>query len=145
LKQAAVLLDSDTLSELSRAHPRVIQQARSYLEKYGRFTISAITVFERMRGYRDALRRGRPYEIQMRQFQAFAAACIVLPVDEYVADKAANIWAQLGSRERKSTGDILIAATASANHLAIVTRNRKDFEPIAKCEGIELQLTDWTK
>ena len=38
-----VLLDSDTLSELSRGHAKVTARARAYLEEHGRLTISAVT------------------------------------------------------------------------------------------------------
>ena len=140
-----VLVDSDVLSELSRGHSIVTAKARAYLERHGRLTISAVTIFERLRGYRDALRRGRPFEEHLRQFQAFAATCIVLPVDESVADQAATIWAQLGARARKAVGDILIASTASANGLPLVTRNHQDFQPITRLDGVRLALVDWSK
>ena len=53
-----VLLDTDTLSELGRGNPTVNARARAYLMEFGRLTISAVTVFECLRGYRDALRAG---------------------------------------------------------------------------------------
>jgi toxin FitB len=143
--RAPVLLDSDTLSELSRGHAKVTERARAYLMAHGRLTISAVSVFERLRGYRAALRLGKPFEAQMRQFEALAAECIVLPVDSLVADRAASIWAELGARGRNALGDILIAATASAHGLALVTRNRRDFEPMAAIEGIDVPLLDWAK
>ena len=32
------------------------------------------------------------------------------------------------------------------NHLPLVTRHRKDFEAIAKCDGtLALELVDWSK
>jgi hypothetical protein len=34
--------------------------------------------------------------------QVFAAACLVLPVDTVVADRAATIWAKLGARKREA-------------------------------------------
>jgi predicted nucleic acid-binding protein len=140
-----VLLDSDTLSELSRGHATVTGRARGYLERHGRLTISAVTVFERLRGYRAAIARSRPFEPQLRQFEALARACIVLPMDEQVADVAATIWAHLGVRLRRSLGDILIAATASVHGLPLVTRNRRDFERMATADGVDLTLRDWTK
>lgn len=140
----AALIDSDTLSELSRGHPRVTARARAYVQALGRLTISAVTVFERLRGYRSAIRQGKPFEVQLRQFQMLAAACIVMPVDTRVADAASTIWASVGARIRSKTGDILIAATASCHGLPLVTRNRADFEPMVHIEGIELTLLDWT-
>jgi predicted nucleic acid-binding protein len=139
------LLDSDTLSELSRGRPSVVRRARAYLEHHGRFTVSAITVFERLRGYRAALALGKPFEPQLRAFEALTRLCVVLPVDVQVADVAANLWASLGTRARRSLGDILIAATASAHGLPLVTRNRRDFEPMGKVPGMNILLVDWSR
>ena len=41
--------------------------------------------------------------------------------------------------------DILIAATASVHGLPLVTRNRRDFAPIARVEGVRLVLLDWSR
>lgn len=142
---APVLLDSDTLSELSRGHKKVTERARAYLLANGRLTISAVSVFERLRGYRAALRLGKPFEAQLRHFQLFAAECIILPVNAAVADRAATIWSELGARGRTALGDILIAATASVHGLGLVTRNRRDFEPMVALPGIAVTLSDWTK
>jgi predicted nucleic acid-binding protein len=140
-----VVLDSDTLSELARGTPRVVARAGAYLEVHGSLTITAISVFERLRGYRDALRRGRPFEEQLQKFRAFVATCRVLPVDDVVAAEAATLWAALRPRQRRALGDILIAATASAHGLPLVTRNRRDFEPMTRVEGVALELADWTR
>lgn len=145
MSEAPLLVDSDTLSELSRGRERVVQRARDYLKRHGRLTISAISVFERLRGYHLALRTGKPFEPQLRQFETFVATCRVLAVDVAVARRAAHIWAALPARSRSAAGDILIAATAVACGLSLVTRNRRDFERIAALEGIELQLVDWTR
>ncbi len=140
-----VVLDSDTLSELSRGHPTVTMRAREYLTHHGRFTVPSITVFERLRGYRAALRAGKPYEAQLRQFEAFIASCIVLPLDTGAADVAATIWAALSRKRQKALGDILIAAITASNGLALVTRNRRDFAPIAAVEEVDLPLVDWSR
>lgn len=75
----------------------------------------------------------------------FAASSVVLPVDALVADRAATIWAGLGVRARAAIGDILIAATAAARGLVLVTRNRRDFAPMATIDGVDLTLRDWAK
>lgn len=140
-----VLLDSDTLSELSRGNARVTDHAKQYLDAHGCLTISAVTVFERLRGYRAAIAAGRPFEEYERAFRRLIATCRVVPLDADAADHAANVWAQLGARKRKALGDILIAGTASAHDLVLATRNRRDFGAMAKLSGIRLRLTDWTK
>lgn len=140
-----VVLDSDTLSELSRGNPRVLARARAYLEVHGRITITSVSVFERLRGYRAALAVGKPYAEQMRRFEAFAALSRVLPLDAAAADRAASIWAALRTRERRPLGDILIAAIASVHGLPLATRNRRDFGPIAKLPFTGLRLLDWTR
>ena len=141
---AVCLLDSDTLSELSRGHARVARNARSYLVEHGRLAFSAVTVFERLRGYRAALAAGKPYEAYLQAFEALCRSSKVIPVDAAVADRAASYWAALPTRARRALGDILIAATASVHGMALVTRNRKDLEPIVKLDS-SLVLQDWTR
>ena len=102
MPSAPALLDSDTLSELSRGHAIVTAHAQTYLHEHGCLMLSAISVFERLRGYRTALRVGKPFDEQLRQFQAFVATCRVLSVDESVAAHAAIIWAALSARGRKA-------------------------------------------
>src|SRR5262249_22780375 len=104
------LLDCDTTSELSRGNPRVMVRARQYLVGHGRLRLSAVTVFERLRGYRAALREGKPFSEHLRAFEAFVASCRILPVDAEVAAVAATIWGSVGVRLRKELGDILIVA-----------------------------------
>ena len=140
-----VVLDSDTLSELSRGNPTVRVHATEYLEEHGALTITAVSVFERLRGYREAVGKGRPFEEHLRKFQALVTTCRVLPVDETVAAHAAIIWAGLSKKARRALGDILIAATASAFNLPLVTRNRRDFVPMTEIEGTRLSLIDWTR
>ena len=145
MNSGPVLLDSDVLSLLSRGDARVTARALVYLERHGRLTLSAVTVFERLRGYQAVLREGKPFGEQFAKFRALVAASVVLPVDESVAEQAAVVWSQVGPRARKAIGDILIAATASVHRLPLVTRNRRDFEPMARCAGVDLLLIDWSQ
>lgn len=139
------LLDTDTLSEISRGNAIVRSHARAYLSEFGRFTISAITVFERLRSYRAAIAAGKPFQRQLQAFERLAEACVVLPVDAIAADIAATIWAGSARKVRQSLGDLLIASVALARQLPVVTRNRRDFEAFAKVSGERLVLIDWTK
>jgi predicted nucleic acid-binding protein len=139
------IVDSDTLSELARGHHSVTKRAEAYLEEHGRLTISAITLFERLRGYRAAISAGRPFHVQMRDFEAFVRTCVVLAVDEQVADVAATLWSKVGKKKRRAIGDLLIAATANVHGCSLITRNQRDFRAIAAAGGIELMLVDWSR
>jgi predicted nucleic acid-binding protein len=140
-----VLLDTDTLSEISRGHPAASVHARAYLARFGRFTITSITVFERLRGYRQAIAKGKPYQRHLHAFEALVESSVVLPFDEIAADVAATIWSTCSRAQRSGVGDILIAATAVARQIPLATRNRKDFTGLCSGAGIELELVDWTK
>ena len=137
------VLDTDTLSELSRGNPHVRERAVAYLADFGRLTITAVTVFERLRGYAQALRNGKPFERQMQAFEALVANCIVLPFDQEAARVAADIWSAAARRDRQQLCDILIASIAVSRQLPLVTRNQRDFERLLKASGIELRLLDW--
>lgn len=145
MEPEAVVLDTDTLSELSRDNPVVREHALRYLADFGRLTITAITVFERLRGYRLAIREGKPFERQLQAFEALAANCIVLPFDQEAAKVAAEIWSGTTRSQRQHVGDILIAAVAISRQIPLVTRNRRDFEPLTKASGVALRLFDWSR
>lgn len=145
MESEAVVLDTDTLSELSRGNPIVREHAVRYLADFGRLTITAITVFERLRGYRLAIREGKPFERQLQAFEALAANCIVLPFDQEAASVAAEIWSGTTRSQRQHLGDILIAAVAVSRQIPLVTRNRRDFERITRASGVDLRLFDWSR
>ena len=139
-----VLLDTDTLSELSRGNAVVSARARAYLADFGRLTISAVTVFERLRGYREAIQSGKPFQRQLQAFEALVGTCVVLPFDQDAADVASTIWSASSRRERQRLGDLLIASIAVARQIPPPTRNRRDFEAFSKSARLDLRLVDWT-
>jgi predicted nucleic acid-binding protein len=138
------VLDTDTLSELSRGHPIVTARAAAYLAEFGRLTITAVTVFERLRGYRAAIRAGKPFERQLQAFEALAANCVVLPFDRDAAAVAADIWSAATRRQRSQLGDILIAAVAVSRQIPLATRNARYFQQLTKASDVGLRLVDWT-
>jgi predicted nucleic acid-binding protein len=145
MTEKLAVLDTDMLSDFSRGNPKVAARARDYLRHHGRLTFTAITVFERIRGYRLALVKGKSFEEPLARFEALVAASRILPFDESAADHAGRIWAALSHKQQHALGDILIAGIASARGLPLVTRNRKDFEPISKIAGVSLELVDWSR
>ena len=144
MAQEPVVLDTDTLSELSRGNAIVRARALAYLAEFGRLTITAVTVFERLRGYRAAIRAGKPFEPQLQAFDALVAHCVVLPFDEAAAAVAADIWSASSRAQRRELGDILIAAVAVSRQIPLATRNTRDFQQLTRASGVNLRLADWT-
>jgi predicted nucleic acid-binding protein len=139
-----VVLDTDMLSELSRGNTIVRARATAYLAEFGRLTITAVTVFERLRGYRAAIRVGKPFDRQLQAFEALVATCVVLPFDQDAASVAADMWSASTRSRRGQLGDILIAAVAVSRRLPLATRNKRDFQQLINTSGVSLRLVDWT-
>jgi predicted nucleic acid-binding protein len=139
-----VLLDTDTLSELSRGNATVAALAQAYLRAFGRLTISSVTVFERLRGYRQAIQAGKPFHRQLHAFETLVQNSVVLPFDENAAAVSAGIWAACSRAQRQKLGDILIAGIAVARQIPLATRNQRDFEMLSKNAEVNLRLVDWT-
>jgi predicted nucleic acid-binding protein len=139
-----VLLDTDTLSELSRGNATVSALAQPYLRAFGRLTISSVTVFERVRGYRTAIRAGKPLHRQLQAFESLVQNSVVLPFDESAAAVSASIWSVCSRAQRRHLGDILIAGIAVARQIPLATRHRRDFEALSKSSDVSLRLVDWT-
>jgi tRNA(fMet)-specific endonuclease VapC len=95
--------------------------------------ISAITASELLHGVHragSARRRGQ----RSAFIEEILAAVPVLPVDLAVAREHARIWADLRDRgDVIGAHDLLIAATALAHELTIVTRNERHF---TRVEGL---------
>lgn len=140
-----VILDTDTLSELCRGNLRVKGHALAYLKAFGRITTTAVTVFERLRGYELALREGKPFHAQFRAFEGLVATCIVLPFDGTAAAMASRIWSSISRARRHHIGDILIASIALSRQMPLVTRNQKHFRPLFAAAGRSDGLVDWTR
>jgi predicted nucleic acid-binding protein len=139
-----VLLDTDTLSELSRGNATVSALAQTYLRAFGRLTISSVTVFERLRGYRQAIRAGKPFHRQLHAFETLVQNSVVLPFDDGAAAVSAELWAACSRAQRQKLGDILIAGIAVARQIPLATRNQRDFEMLSKNAEVSLRLVDWT-
>ena len=131
----AVLLDTDTLSEIMRArNESVRRRAAEYLATHRRFTFSIITRYEILRGL-----RAKGAERQIAAFEARCRESDVLPLTDAVVTRAADIYADLYRGGRLiSDADILIAATALESGLTLVTNNASHFSRV-----VELSCETW--
>lgn len=130
------LVDTDILSLFFRGNPQVVAQFESYLAEYDNINFSIITYYEIVSGLRH-----RDANKQLKLFLEFAQQNKILALTQDVADVAGGLYASL-RKEGKPIDDIdlLIAATAIANGLDLVTHNQKHFERIDS-----LTTHDWAE
>jgi tRNA(fMet)-specific endonuclease VapC len=133
------LLDTDILSEMLKGiNTQVLLQSSTYLQTFGQFTISVITVMEIVRGWHRLQREDR-----VQQFLFALANSEVLLVDIMTAELAGRIYADL-QRTGQPIGvaDSIIAATALHHDLVLVTGNQKHYQRI-QSQGCNLKLDNW--
>ncbi|MFO0958915.1 MAG: PIN domain-containing protein [Isosphaeraceae bacterium] len=121
------LIDTDILSEFTKGiNATVAAHAVAYRQLFGRYSVSAVTYMEAVRGYRQ--------KQATRQLHAFLAAFAseeVLPIDREIADLAGQIAGELERIGQPiGTADPMIAATALHHGLDQVTGNTAHFERI---------------
>lgn len=123
------LLDTNVVSELRRPAARAAPGVRSWASRQPASTlaISVVTVMEVEIGVARMERRdpsqGRVLRTWLERDLLPAFTSRILPVDLDVARRAARMHVPDPRPER----DVLIAATASAHGLVVVTRNVTDF------------------
>ena len=131
-----VLLDSDTLSFYMKQFPKVVAVAQNYLQQYQFFTFSIITRFEILRGL-----KANGATTGIKAFDHLSSQNEIIGIDDKIIVRAADIYADLYKRGLLILdADILIAATALENNLAIVTNNENHFKRITG-----LQILNWNK
>jgi predicted nucleic acid-binding protein len=133
------LVDTNVLSELrkgSRGDPHV--HAWTEANGWSALHTSWIAIAEMKRGVQLIRRRDKPQAIVLQAWLEKALELLadrIHPIDRAVAE----IWADLMVPNPRSPLDALIAATAHAHGLTLVTRNVRDFAGA----GIDL-LDPWT-
>ena len=132
----ASLVDTNILSLFFRGHSQVVVKFEAYLAEYDTINLSMITYYEIVSGlkHRDAQK-------QLDQFLEFSLQNTIVPLTQEAADVAANVYADLRKKGQPIDDiDLLIAGTAIANGLVVITQNRKHFDRIT-----ELEVEDWSE
>jgi tRNA(fMet)-specific endonuclease VapC len=134
------LFDTDHLTLYEHGHLRLKQ--RLIAQPPGTVGVSAVTIFEALRGRLAAVRRHQSGPLHLRAYAKLVEMVQLLqqfPAVHY--DQAAEVqFQQLHMlRLRIGTRDLKIAAIALANNLTLLTRNRRDFGRIPG-----LVLDDWS-
>ncbi len=139
------LIDSNIITEILKGNKEVLKKARQHIAHYNTLYLSIISYYEIMRGLKELEKKGTEARKRSRrfqgQFQEFCYENKVINLDELACRRAADLFAHLRSVSKsdfKDSGDLLVAGTALANGLTIVTHNRKDFEIMPG-----LAIEDW--
>ena len=129
------LLDTDTVSYFFRRNSQVVSRVDEYLKEHGFIYVSVVTYYEVLSGlyYKDA-------SAQLARFDAWVMLNQVLPLTPEIASRAAQIFAQLRSQGQPiGHNDVLIAATALAYDLTVITNNRNHFSRVTG-----LEIDNWS-
>ncbi len=133
------LLDTDIFSEITKGvDPTVAARASAYRRAFPRYTISAVTFLEVVRGYQK-----KQATRQLQNFLTSVASEEVIPFDRAAAELAGRIAGEL-ERTGHSIGlsDPMIAALALTHGLELVTGNTAHFQRIRNL-GYPLILVNW--
>jgi len=133
------LIDTDILSYILKRRENVYHNASEYLKTHKKFTISCITYYECLRGYKavSALKR-------LRVFHEFLNITNILYLDQPVLEKAGEIYAFLKQRGKiPGEFDILIGATAISHNLILITNNERHYRLLE--EHFSLKLDNWNR
>ena len=141
------LIDTSTYFDMLNA-PRFPQaewalstrrHALAYLEMYARFTISGVTVLEVTDGLK---RKGKDSAIARFLSQTLPEFDVLYP-DQEVMALAGEINANLElAGNRIGSVDCIIAATAIANRITLITANPRHMERVALA-GYPLPILNW--
>jgi tRNA(fMet)-specific endonuclease VapC len=133
------LLDTDILSEIGKSiDPVVVRNATAYRQAFGRYTFSAVSVLEVIRGFQR--------KQSVRRLQAFIASLPSMEVIPF-AESAGVLAGQIaGELERIGQpigiADSMIAAIALEHGLELVTGNTAHFQRVQQL-GYPLTLVNW--
>lgn len=117
------LVDTNIISELLR--PRPNPGVLAWADRQDELAVAAISVDESVYG----LIRNRNPALLAAYENLLRMRCGVLPITEEIAHRAGMLRGEFSLRGlTRSQADMLIAATAQAHNLTLVTRNTRDFE-----------------
>jgi tRNA(fMet)-specific endonuclease VapC len=133
------LLDTDIFSDITKGvNATIIGHATAYRQAFPRYTISAVTVMEMVRGYHK-----KQATQQLQTFLRAIASVEVIPFDGAAAELAGRIAGEL-ERIGQPIGlaDPMIAALALTHGLELVTANITHFQRVQQL-GYSLTLVNW--
>lgn len=130
------LIDTDILSYYFKGIDEVVKNGSKYLDFFRYFSISTMTVFEVLSGYKKI--KNKPKE---DLFLTFCQENEIIPLSQKEMEKAAELQAKLNEAGTPlNIPDIFIASSAIVNDCILVTNNEKHFRRIT-----DLRLENWAR
>lgn len=137
LPDSVVALDNDVLNAWRTGSPIILSAINSYISVVkAPPALTSVTVFEMMHGFEkaavkfgmsDRLSRDREYAKELTK------ECAILSFTPEAAEIAGHIFPRISQKDRNEHwADIFIAATVLAHDYGIATRNKTDFDLLAK-------------
>ncbi len=127
-------LDTNVVAAHIKKNPLVMQRVRDAEASGHPVMLNAVSYYETKRGLLFA-----GAQTQMTAFEQLWRVQGIVMMDQAVLDKAANIYADLRvAGQLIEDADILMAAIALVNDLALVTNNTSHFSRLT-----DLQIEDW--
>lgn len=135
------LLDTNIISEPPK--PFASEKVITKLEMYSHNSVISSTVwYELLKGIEILPEGSRKDNLYKYAVEIVQGMYPILPYDEHCASLQADMYARMRKNGTQvSPLDMQIAATALSNNLILVTRNKKDFEPIQK--EFSLYVENW--
>ncbi len=133
-----VLVDTSVLVAMERGELRL--SALQEAQPGARLAISAITVSELLHGWHRAKTQPQR-ESRERFLTALLAQLEILPFDLAAAREHGRAWALLAERgEIIGAHDLIIAATALAHRIPLVTLNQREFRRVETLQLVPIRL-----
>lgn len=140
--QPIYLLDTNILSEITKPKPNK-NVVKKVIENKHISTIASVTYEEMLYGVKRLPASNKQSDLLSFNINFIQANYEIIPFDVHASWVLSDIRQRLDANgKRAPLADSMIAATAIANNLILVTRNIKDFESIIEVSS--LMIEDWS-
>lgn len=141
--QPIYLLDTNILSEITKPNPNR-NVVKKVIENKHISTIASVTFEEMLYGVKRLPASKKQSDLLSFNINFIQTNYEIIPFDVHASWVLSDIRQRLEANGKCAPlADAMIAATAIANNLILVTRNVKDFESIREVSS--LMIEDWSE